>query len=79
MKTNKQKNKAQGMTEYMIILAVIAIASIGVVRTVGKNIQAGFGTVANALNGTPKEIQGDKWDKNKVKRRSLDDFSQGAQ
>ena len=60
MKTNKQKNKAQGMTEYMIILAVIAIASIGVVRTVGKNIQAGFGTVANALNGTPKEIQGDK-------------------
>ena len=41
----------QGMTEYIIIVALIAIAAIGVVSLFGDNIRALFGASADALAG----------------------------
>ena len=41
----------QGMTEYIIIVALIAIAAIGVVSLFGDNIRKLFGASAKALNG----------------------------
>ncbi len=41
--------RGQGMTEYIIIVALIAIAAIGVVSLFGDNIRALFATSANAL------------------------------
>ncbi|RMG18160.1 MAG: Flp family type IVb pilin [Deltaproteobacteria bacterium] len=41
----------QGMTEYIIIVALIAIAAIGVVTLFGDNIRALFGASADALQG----------------------------
>ncbi len=46
--------KGQGMTEYIIIVALIAIAAIGVVGLFGDNIRALFSTSANALAGNEK-------------------------
>ena len=43
--------KGQGLTEYIIIVALIAIAAIGVVSLFGDNIRALFATSANALAG----------------------------
>ena len=43
--------KGQGMTEYIIIVALIAIAAIGVVSLFGDNIRKLFATSANALAG----------------------------
>lgn len=43
--------RGQGMTEYIIIVALIAIAAIGVVSLFGDNIRALFATSANALAG----------------------------
>lgn len=41
----------QGMTEYIIIVALIAIAAIGVVSVFGDNIRTLFGASADALGG----------------------------
>ena len=41
----------QGMTEYIIIVALVAIAAIGVVSAFGDNIRALFGASADALAG----------------------------
>ena len=41
----------QGMTEYIIIVALIAIAAIGVVSLFGDNIRKLFGASVKALNG----------------------------
>ncbi len=51
--TRKQLRKArgQGMTEYIIIVALIAIAAIGVITLFGDNIKALFGMSADALAG----------------------------
>jgi pilus assembly protein Flp/PilA len=43
--------RGQGMTEYIIIVALIAIAAIGVVSLFGDNIRLLFATAANALAG----------------------------
>ena len=46
------KNKrGQGMTEYIIIVSLIAIGAITVVTVFGDNIRALFGQSANALQG----------------------------
>lgn len=49
-KTQK-KNRGQGMTEYIIIVALIAIAAIGVITLFGNNIRKLFGMSADALAG----------------------------
>ncbi len=50
-KLNRRRQSGQGMTEYIIIVALIAIGTIGVVTVFGDNIRKIFGTSANALNG----------------------------
>ncbi len=48
----KFKNrKGQGMTEYIIIVALIAVATIAVVKLFGNNIRAMFAKSATALSG----------------------------
>jgi Flp pilus assembly pilin Flp len=46
-----RKNRGQGMTEYIIIVALIAIAAIGVITLFGNNIRRLFGASADALAG----------------------------
>ncbi len=43
--------EGQGMTEYIIIVALIAIAAIGVITVFGDNIRALFKASTNALAG----------------------------
>src|SRR4051812_31401603 len=51
-KTNlKTKKRGQGMTEYIIIVALIAIAAIGIITLFGDNIRRLFGMSADALAG----------------------------
>ncbi len=55
MKTPPKKTlrraRGQGMTEYIIIVALIAIAAIGVITLFGDNIRKLFGASADALAG----------------------------
>src|SRR3954447_13002357 len=50
-KKQMRKNRGQGMTEYIIIVALIAIAAIGVISLFGDNIRKLFGASADALAG----------------------------
>jgi pilus assembly protein Flp/PilA len=51
MKRLRGETKGQGLTEYIIIVALIAIAAIGVVTLFGDNIRKLFGGAANSLSG----------------------------
>jgi Flp pilus assembly pilin Flp len=53
--SRKALKRGQGMTEYIIIVALIAIAAIGVVTLFGDNIRKLFGASANALAGGTNE------------------------
>jgi len=57
-KTSKlQRRRGQGMTEYIIIVALIAIAAIGVITLFGDNIRRLFGMSADALAGNDTVVQ----------------------
>jgi Flp pilus assembly pilin Flp len=45
------KRRGQGMTEYIIVVALIAIAAIGIITLFGDNIRRLFGMSADALAG----------------------------
>ena len=51
MRRSMRKSRGQGMTEYIIIVALIAIAAIGVITLFGNNIRRLFGQSADALAG----------------------------
>jgi Flp pilus assembly pilin Flp len=51
IRTRRAQRKGQGMTEYIIIVALIAIATIAVVTLFGDNLRQLFGASANALAG----------------------------
>ena len=53
MKKSLLKNKkGQGLIEYLIIVAIVAVGSIAVIKVVGANIDVQFANVAQALGGT---------------------------
>lgn len=59
MKTQKKqlRRRGQGMTEYVIVVALIAIAAIGVITLFGDNIRKLFGMSADALSGVDNVAQ----------------------
>ena len=52
-----RRQRGQGMTEYIIIVALIAILCIGAVTIFGHNIRALFGSSANAIAGKNEHLE----------------------
>jgi Flp pilus assembly pilin Flp len=72
-----QSDSGQGMTEYIIIVALIAIAAIGVVTVFGTNIRQIFGASTQALSGNRNATNQSK--AARVRDKSLKDFSKSTQ
>lgn len=69
-----KKEEGQGMTEYIIIVALIGIAAIGIVTLFGDTLRDLFGASASALTGADaKRYFGEK--ENVSKHRELDNFA----
>lgn len=51
LRKSLRRDSGQGMTEYIIIVALIAIAAIGVVTVFGQDIRSLFGASTEALSG----------------------------
>lgn len=69
-----QANKGQSLIEYLILVALMAIASIGIVKVLGQNLQGQFARVAHALKGEDRRPQLKRINKGYYKQRDLSDF-----
>ena len=49
--TSTQRMRGQGMTEYIIVVALIAIAAIGVYTAFGKTVRGQMAVTAQSLAG----------------------------
>jgi len=77
--TRSLRNEAgQGMTEYIIIVALIAIAAIGVVTLFGDNIRDMFGASAQALSGQESATRKMSKINNEAKHKDLNDFASAS-
>ena len=73
--TNRFRARGQGMTEYIIIVALIAVAAIGIVTLFGDNIRRLFGASAQAIAGESNvENTGDRGAHDELRKKSLTTF-----
>ena len=77
-KINNQKG--QGLVEYLIIVALIAVAAIGIMQTLQKTVNSQFTNVTNAIGGqsTKDKIVLDKVGEADYRKRGLNDFMKRA-
>lgn len=75
-KSVRKLRRGQGMTEYIIIVALIAIAAIGVITLFGNNIRRLFGASADALAGQTNVSNEGKQATDAVKTKKLQNFGQ---
>lgn len=51
-----KNQKGQGLTEYLLLVSLLAVASIGIVRLLNKNINAQFTNIVYAISGERKQV-----------------------
>lgn len=73
-----KQEEGQGMTEYIVIVALVAIAAIGVVSVYGDNVRKIFGTSVDALAGKGSGSTGAKTQGKTAATRGLTDFAESA-
>ncbi|MBJ6761938.1 hypothetical protein DRW03_22615 [Corallococcus sp. H22C18031201] len=73
-KTQLRKSRGQGMTEYIIIVALIAIAAIGVITLFGDNIRKLFGASAAALAGEDNVDNTGQKSNDTLNKKTMKDF-----
>ncbi len=77
--TNPLRNaRGQGLVEYLIIVALVAVAAIGVVRVMGQAVNSRFATISYALQGVKKKPAVDAIDESQLKKKDLGDFMDGV-
>lgn len=73
------KTNGQGMVEYMILVALIAAGTIGVVRVVGYNIGAQYENINRALGAkTSNQLEIKNTEQGQLNKKDLSDFLKGA-
>ena len=80
-KTILKNNKGQGLIEYLVIVALIAVAAIGIVQTLQKTVNTQFTNVTNAIGGQnmkSKSIKVEEVGNAEYRKRGLNDFMKRA-
>ena len=81
MKRTKNRELGQGMTEYIVIVALIAVAAIAVVGFFGDVVRNQFYNMTAALAGSSSNSDVSKFVKraeNEKNQRGMDDFSSSS-
>lgn len=81
METHAQKTKqsGQGLIEYLILVALIAVGTMGVMRVVGVSLKTRFNSVARSLGAdTPGNVPRPVVTESMLKKNDLRNFMHGS-
>ncbi|HEX4923781.1 MAG TPA: hypothetical protein VFV50_06835 [Bdellovibrionales bacterium] len=73
-----RNNSGQSLIEYLILVALMAVATIGVVRIMGQTVSAKFATITHALQGRSKSVRTERIEDVHFKNKDLGDFFHGS-
>lgn len=78
--TKPLKNqRGQGLIEYLIIVALIAVGTMAIMRTVGQSVNVKFAKIAEALGADVEgEIKTAKVTETQSSKKDMKDFMQGS-
>ena len=78
-KLYKKTQKGQSLTEYLILVALVAISSIGVVRLLGQTARVQLSNITNALQGSrTKQIKAKEVRESHHSQKDLSDFMKNS-
>lgn len=69
--------KGQGLIEYLLLVALMAIATIGILKVLNRTVQTQFANVTNALQGEHK-VRHEKVTDSDYRKKDMSDFMSGA-
>ncbi len=75
-------SKGQGMVEYIILVAIIAVASLGIVKILGSTVTRKLTQITYALQGKAPDARSadaPKIEKKHWEKRDMDDFYESAE
>jgi pilus assembly protein Flp/PilA len=70
--------KGQSLIEYLLLVALMAVGTIGVLRVLNKTVQVNFANVTASLQGESRVAEHEKVETNDFKKRDMGDFMSGA-
>jgi pilus assembly protein Flp/PilA len=76
-----KNRRGQSLIEYLVLVALMGVASISVVKLMSHTLNAKFGQVVNALNGgseAESKIKTDSLKESHYSQKSLGDFFEGS-
>lgn len=66
--------RGQGLIEYLIIVALMGVATIGIVRALGQTVSAKFASTALALQGSQRKASVESIDSSLYEKKDLSNF-----
>lgn len=80
MNTKKRiKNqKGQGLVEYLILVALMAVASIAILRVLNQTVNAKLASITYALQGKKKSVSVETVEESHHEKKDLSDFFNGV-
>lgn len=72
-----QNQRGQSLVEYLLLVALMAIATIGILRLLNHTVQAQFANVTNVLQGENK-VSFEKVEKSDYRKKDMSNFMSGA-
>lgn len=74
-----KNNKGQGLVEYLILVALIAVTAIGVVKVVGNNVAAQYENINRALGAkNSQKLTVSNASDTALKQKDLSNFIDGS-
>lgn len=71
--------RGQGLIEYLLLVALMAVASIAVIKVLQKTMNVQYANIIKGLQGdSGGKVQHEKIKNTHYKKKDLNDFMQGA-
>ena len=74
----KNKQKGQGLIEYLILVALMGVATIGVIRVLNQTVKSRFASAVFALQGKAKKVKTESVSAEDYKKSDLSNFMNRA-
>jgi pilus assembly protein Flp/PilA len=75
-----KNKKGQGLIEYLVIMALMAVATMAIMRVLSQTVTVKFAQVTEALQGreAKSQLQTEQIQTTHVKKKDMSDFFHGA-
>ena len=77
---DRKKQKGQSLVEYLMLVALMGVATLGVVRLLGHTVSGKFAQVVQSLNGTQKQgsVEFKKVESRHYEEKDMSSFMKGS-